>query len=292
MLAGASDAQTWSHFRDQVPASARWAYFDHAAVAPITQSAADAMAAWLADNTANGAADWRRWAMAVESTRTLAARMINAAVDEIALVRNTTEGVNLVAEGFPWQPGDNVVLPAGEFPSNLFPWLNLASRGVETRLVQPIDGRLDLNRLESACDARTRIVATSWVDYATGWRTDLDALAELAHRRGALLFVDAIQGLGVFPLDVSQTPIDFLAADGHKWLLGPEGAGLFFLRREHLDRLRPTGLGWHSVRQAGRYDDPRLDLRPTAARFEGGTYPTATFVGLAASLALLLELGI
>jgi selenocysteine lyase/cysteine desulfurase len=153
----------------------------------------------------------------------------------------------LVAEGFPWQSGDNVVVPADEFPTNQYPWMNLASRGVETRQVPVEGGRIDLNRLEAACDTHTRIVALSWVGFLSGWRTDLKAAAEMAHRRGALLFVDAIQGLGAFPIDVQTTGIDFLAAGAQKWLLGPEGVGLFYLRRDHLPTLRPLGVGAHSV---------------------------------------------
>src|SRR5262249_41607809 len=152
-------------------------------------------------------------------------------------------------------------------------------------------GRVDLARLAEACDARTRIVSVSWVGYVSGWRCDLDAVAELAHKRGALLMVDAIQGLGGFPLDVRATPIDFLAGDGHKWLLGPEGAGLFYLKREHLDLLRPIGVGWHSVEHASDYSRIELKLKPSAARYEGGTQNMVGFLGLAASLELLLECG-
>ena len=129
-------------------------------------------------------------------------------------------------------------------------------------------GRVDLDRLIEACDRRTRIVSVSWVGYASGWRTDLVELAQRVHARGALLFVDAIQGLGAFPLDAHARDIDFLAADGHKWLLGPEGAGLLFVRRKHLGRLRPLGVGWHSVVNAFDYGRAQLDLKPTAAHEE------------------------
>ena len=267
-----------------MPVAERWAYFDHAAVAPLSVPAQAIATEWAQDFTANGDTGWPKWRDRLETTRKLCAQLIGAYPDEIALVHSTTEGVGLVAEGFSWQAGDNVVVPAGEFPTNLFPWMNLASRGVETRQVAAENERLDLDRLEDACDERTRIISVSWVGYATGWRNDLDAIAEIAHRRGALLFVDAIQGLGVFPLDVAKTPIDFLAADGHKWLLGPEGAGLLYVRREHLDRLRPLMIGWNSVKQSGNYTDTRLDLKETAGRYEGGTYNMLGHAALGASL--------
>jgi cysteine desulfurase/selenocysteine lyase len=207
-------------------------------------------------------------------------------------VGNTTVGIGLVAEGIDWRPGDNVVTLADEFPSNVYPWFNLESRGVETRRV-PTDasGRLDLDQLGEACDARTRIVSVSWIGYATGYRHDVPRISEIAHKCGALLFVDAIQGLGAFPLDVNEMGIDFLAADGHKWMLGPEGAGIAYIRHEHLDRLRPTGVGWHSVVQ-NDFTQIELNLKPAAARFEGGTQNSAGLIALGTSLKLLFELGI
>jgi len=218
--------------------------------------------------------------------------MLGCRGDEIAVVRNTTEGINIVAEGFPWRDGDNVVNLDCEFPSNRYPWLNLASRGVEVRQVQTDRESFDLQRLAEACDARTRIVSLSWVGYATGWRNDLDAVAEVVHEAGAYLFVDAIQALTAFPLDLRQTPVDFLAADGHKWMLGPEGAGLFFTRAEHLDLLRPTGLGWNSVQNAGDYSPRAIELKQTAARYEGGSYNLAGIVALTASLEVLVSIGV
>jgi selenocysteine lyase/cysteine desulfurase len=180
---------------------------------------------------------------------------------------------------------------ADEFPTNQYPWLQLADRGVETRRVPVDDGRVDLARLAGACDRRTRIVTLSWVSFSSGWRNDLDRVAEIAHRHGALFFLDAIQGLGVFPLDVTKTPVDFLSADGHKWLLGPEGAGIFFLRREHLNLLRPVGVGWNSVVDEHNFSRIDLTLKDTAARYEGGTQNTPGLIGLGASLGLLVEHG-
>ncbi len=282
---------TWDDFRALMPVTRSWTYFDHAGVSPLPVPVQQAVNDWAADMAANGAVHWSRWRQNVEIVRDLGANLLGAQRDEVAVIHNTTEGINLVAEGFPWQPGDNVVTVAAEFPSNRFPWMNLASRGVEARLVPAPDERLNLRELEQACNARTRIIAVSWVGYATGWRNDVNALVEIAHRRGAYLFLDAIQGLGVLPLNVRETPVDFLSADGHKWLLGPEGAGLFYLRREHLDLLRPIGVGWHSVTSAGDFTDPTMNIKPSADRYEGGTHNYAGIAGLAASLKMLADIG-
>ena len=279
--------------RADMPAVAQWAYFDHAAMSPLPQPTADAVQKWLTEAVETGNPLWPDWMKGVEETRRTAAAMIGAHPDEIALVGNTTAGISLVAEGIDWRPGDNVVTLADEFPSNVYPWFNLADRGVETRRVPTdVSGRLDVERLAEACDERTRIVTVSWVGFATGYRHDVQRIASIAHERGALMFLDAIQGLGAFPLDVNEMDIDFLAADGHKWMLGPEGAGIAYIRKEHLEKLRPFGVGWHSVPPGQDYTHIELNLRPAAARYEGGTMNVCGILGFGASLKLLMDLGI
>ncbi|HTQ37906.1 MAG TPA: aminotransferase class V-fold PLP-dependent enzyme [Pirellulales bacterium] len=287
-----SNDRRWQEFRRQMPIAGRWAYFDHAAVSPLPGPARDAVTNWLAEATEQGGTAWPNWDRRLQQVRAQAAHLVGAAPEEIALVHNTTEGINLVAEGFPWREGDNLVLPAEEFPTNQYAWMNLASRGVENRRIPMEHGRLDLGKLEAACDSRTRLVALSWVGFLSGWRVDLAAAAEMAHRRGALLFVDAIQGFGAFPLDVRQTGIDFFAAGGQKWMLGPEGVGLFYLRREHLPLLRPLGVGAHSVQQGHDYTRIELHLKETAARYEGGGANSVGFIALGASLDLLAAIGL
>ncbi len=284
-------ATTRSRLRDQMPVTKKWAYFDHAAVAPISGSAQEALRAWTEQAACEGDTVWLDWARQVSETRIAAAELIGAHTDEIALVPHTTAGINLVAEGLDWQAGDNIVTLDDEFPSNLYPWMHLERLGVETRMVPTAQGCVDLDQLADHCDERTRVVSVSWVGYANGCRRDLDAIAAIAHRHDALFFVDAIQGLGVFPIDVSKTDIDCLAADGHKWLLSPEGAGIAYIRRECLSRLTPTSVGWNSVVHAADFSRIELDLKPTAARYEGGSHNMAGFIALGASLRMLLDAG-
>lgn len=287
---GASD---WTErMRQGMPSSHRWTYLDHAAVAPLPAVAADAMRDWVDDLALNGGTDWSHWRDRVERLRRSAAGLLGADERHIAVIRNTTEGVGLVAEGIGWQPGDNLVVPACEFPSNLYAWQHLAGRGVEIRVL-PVDlDHVDYDAIESACDEHTRLVAISWVGFRTGFRIDPGRMAEIAHQHGAWLFVDAIQGLGAFPLDVEAMGIDALAADGHKWMLGPEGTGVFYIRPSLLDCLRPMGLGWNSVVHAGDFSNTELDLKPHAGRYEGGTYNMAGIAGLEASLGWMDRLGI
>ncbi|MDX1945678.1 MAG: aminotransferase class V-fold PLP-dependent enzyme [Pirellulaceae bacterium] len=281
-----------ARFRPLMPIAARLVYFDHAAVAPLPAPTRDAMRQWLDQATNQGDVAWPAWARRVEEVRRTAAALIAAQPDEIALIPNTTTGIGLIAEGYPWREGDNIVTLANEFPSNQYPWMNLASRGVETRTIPAQGGRIDLDRLEATCDERTRIVSLSWVGFATGWRIDPREIGQLCRRKGCLFFLDAIQGLGVFPLDVHAAGVDFLAADGHKWLLGPEGAGILFVKREHLSLLRPLGCGWNSVVAGSDYSRIDLKFRPEAARYEGGSHNMIGIAGLGASLDLLASLGL
>ena len=282
----------WDSLRaTEFPVAAHWAYFDHAAVAPLPRRSAEALRGFAHEQLVDGVVGWPAREQRIEAIRDQVALLINAHRDEIAFIPSTTHGIGLIAEGFPWREGDNVVSAAEEYPSNLYAWMNLESRGVKLRLVPSRDGRIWLDDLASAIDGSTRVLTISHVEFSTGFRNDLDALAELCHKRRVALFVDAIQGLGPLVIDVQKTPVDFMAADGHKWLLGPEGAGLLFVRREWIDRLRPIGIGWHSV--VGSYNSPRNDfrLKDSAQRWEGGSFNMAGLLTLGASVGLFLELG-
>jgi selenocysteine lyase/cysteine desulfurase len=250
------------------------------------------MQRWIDQATQQGDVSWLQWSRQAEAVRGFASQILRCKTSEIALIPNTTYGINIVAMGFPWRPGDSLVVPANEYPSNLLPWKSLARLGVDVRTV-PVDssGILDIDRIAHAIDATTRLVAVSWVGYASGYRANLSDLCERVHRAGAKIFVDAIQGLGVFNLDTRDIPIDYAAADGHKWMLGPEGAGVLYIRETNLDQLAPIMIGWNSVQASHEFHADSSRLKKDASRYEGGSANLVGLIGLSESLSMLLELG-
>jgi cysteine desulfurase / selenocysteine lyase len=267
-------------------------YLNHAAVAPWPQRVADAVSRFAEDNSRHGATHYPRWQQVEKTLRSQCAQLINAASpDDIALLKNTSEGLSVVAHGFPWNAGDNVVTSDEEFPSNHIVWDSLIDRGVQVRKVRLRDTSDPEQALVDSADRRTRLLSISSVQYASGLRMDLTKLGKLCHARGIAFCVDAIQGLGVFPHDVRAMHIDFLAADAHKWLLGPEGIALFYCRPEWRERLALHQYGWHMVEAVGDYS--RTDWQPavSARRFECGSPNMLGIHAFSASLSLLLDIG-
>jgi len=283
----------WTAFRAHFPVTRRWAFFDHAAVAPLPDAAAAALKDYAESLTENGITAVGRWVGRINAVRALAARLINApSPDDVCFVPNTSAGIGIAAEGFPWRPGDNVVTAAEEYPANQYPWMNLRDRGVEVRTVPSRGSRVSVDDVRAATDARTRLLTISAVEFGSGFRNDLAALGELCRSRDIFFFVDAIQSLGVIPLDVQQLPVDALAADGHKWMLGPEGAGIAYVRRDWAERLRAVMVGWNSVVNPLDFNTIDFRLKPHAGRWEGGSYNVPGVTALGASLELLLAAGI
>lgn len=268
-------------------------YLNHAAVAPLPRRAAEAIKRFAEENMQTGAVGYPRWAETEKTLRSQCARLINAgSVDDIAILKNTSEGLSVVAHGFPWQAGDNIVTSDEEFPSNHIVWESLAPLGVQVRKVRLRQVGDPEQALIDAADSHTRMVTISSVQYASGLRMDLAKLGELCHARGIAFCVDAIQGLGVFAHDVRAMHIDFLAADAHKWLVGPEGIAVFYCRPQWRERLTLRQYGWRMVEAMGDYD--RSDWRPAASarRFECGSPNMLGIHAFSASLSLLLEVGI
>jgi selenocysteine lyase/cysteine desulfurase len=266
-------------------------YFNHAAVAPLPRRVAQALEAHNENVRDRGAADWRNWYAKIEAARETAARFVGGKKQEIAFVPSTSWGLNLVAQAFPWKAGDNVVGDDMEFPANVYPWMLLEGRGVEYRRAKSRGGRVCASDVVSACDARTRVVAISWVAFHNGWVYPLDEIGAFCRERGILFVVDAIQGLGALPIDLRSTPADVLVADGHKWLLGPEACAIFFVGEGARERVPPPFGGWWNVRLKTSYLDYGLDFFEGGRRYEAGTLPTGQIFGLAASLDLLREVG-
>jgi cysteine desulfurase / selenocysteine lyase len=265
-------------------------FLAHAAVAPIPRRVAEAVAAY-ADLCTRGDQEALLPLTQIQQTRDLAARLLHATPDEIALVGPTSNALSLVATGLDWRQGDNVLIYPDDYPSNVYPWMALASRGVEVRrFTTPALGWIRPDDVLPHIDRRTRLVALASCHFISGHRLDIDAIGAQLRARNVLFCLDAIQTLGAFPTTVEH--VDFLAADAHKWLLGPCAAGLLYVRKALHDTLHPTLLGWHNVRCPNFIALDRIALRPDARRYEAGTHNLLGLVGLHAALDLLLQLGI
>ncbi|HTQ54855.1 MAG TPA: aminotransferase class V-fold PLP-dependent enzyme [Bryobacteraceae bacterium] len=262
-------------------------YLNHAAVAPPCRAAAEAMQ-WLAQDAMEfGSLHYAQWLETYEGLRQAAARLIGADRGEIALMKNTSEGIATVASGIAWRAGDKIVAFREEFPSNYYPWKRLEETGLHVEWLSCLD---PLDRVDEACRG-ARLLAISFVQYLGGHRVDLDAIGEICHRHGAIFLVDAIQGLGAFPVDVRKARIGALAADGHKWLLGPEGCAILFVSQELQDSIQPMEFGWTNVAGFADYASRDMRLRSDAGRYECGTMNTIGCYGLRASIEFLLDVG-
>lgn len=281
-----------SAIRSLFPVTRNYIYMNHAAVSPLSTRVRDAMLGLIEDVAANGVANYLVWTEMYDRVRSSAARLVNAQSHEIAFMRNTSDAISAVANGLDWREGDNLVTCNVEFPANVYPWKRIAAeRRVDVRMAAERNGRVDPEELLSLVDDRTRVVALSWVQFGSGFRSDLTAIGSFCRERDILFFVDAIQGLGGLRLDVERDFVDAFAADAHKYLLGPEGIALLYVSDRVLPRVKPTVVGWTSVKRYEDYLNYNLDYREGALRFECGTLNTAGVYGLGAALDLFLESG-
>jgi cysteine desulfurase/selenocysteine lyase len=282
-------------YRSLFPITKRQAFFNHAGVSPVNMRAVAAMNEFNETTAQLGIGEYRDACIARQNDlRQRVATLINArSIDEIVLMTNTAAGINTAALSLPLRPGDNVLVLDGDYPANIYPWMNLAHRGVLTKFVPPRAGGLDLDLLVSRIDSHTRAIAMSTVVFATGFRNNLVEVGKLCKERDIFFVVDGIQSLGALPFDVQAANVDFLAAGSQKWLLGPIGAGFLYVRRELIDRLVPGPyVGAGSVLEAMNFLDYNFTLLPTAERFNLGSSNIIGAYGLHASVALIQEIGI
>lgn len=276
----------------EFPIVGRQIYLNHAGVSPLPHRAAEMMRAYTREAEEEAGTAWPAWARRMKTTRAEAAKLLGSHSDEIAFVKSTTAGLNAVAMGLAWKAGDVIVVEENTFPANWHPWKFAEAAGAKLWVWPERNHGYDLAELEARLrQGGVRLIAATSANYATGWRQDLAAIGRLCRAHDALFCVDAIQTLGVFPTNVEELAIDFLSADSHKWLLGPEGAGLMYVRRERLALFSDAGIGWLGRENHHLYH--RLDLPPdpTARRFEEGAPNVAGFTAMGASLELLNGLG-
>jgi cysteine desulfurase / selenocysteine lyase len=267
-------------------------YLNHAAVSPWPLRTADAVYEFTQQNLTQGSLFYPQWLETESMLREQMRQLINApSTTDIALVKNTSEALSIVAYGLDWQHGENIVSSDQEFPSNRIVWESLATKGVELRQADLSAAETPEDSLFALVDTNTRLIAISSVQYASGLRMDLERIGAFCRERGILFCVDAIQSLGVLPFDVMACHADFVAADGHKWMLGPEGLGVFYCRAEMRDRLELNQYGWHMVEALGDFDQQSWQPAASARRFECGSPNMLGVHALSASLSLLLETG-
>jgi cysteine desulfurase/selenocysteine lyase len=267
-------------------------YLNHAAVSPWPTRTAEAIVRFSRENQRIGASNYPEWLEVEQRLRERLARLIGAdSATDIALLKNTSEALSVVAHGIRWQAGENIVGIHRDFPSNRIVWESLADQQVSFNPVDILGTDQPEQALMAACDQHTRLLAVSSVHYATGLRLDLEMLGNFCEQRQILFCVDAIQSLGVIPFDLKRVKADFVAADGHKWMLGPEGLALFYCRPELREQLRLHQFGWHMLESPSDFDQSEWQVSDTATRFECGSPNMLGIQGLEASLSLLEQLG-
>ncbi len=277
----------------EFPVRERLLYLNHAAVAPLPRRVADAIRARVAAQEFSGGRDWDEWRQGEIAVRSLTAQLTGCRPEDVSIVRSTSEGLSMVAQGIPWKRDDEVLVAEEEFAANVAPWLALEPLGVSVRRFPSPGGRVDVERVAPFLVPPVRVLALSWVAFHTGWVAPVAELAALARSRGVTVVLDGIQGLGVLPDSFPSLGVDALVADGHKWLLGPEGLGVMVTTPTFREQLRPVLAGWRNVqRPEGSFWLKEFHPLADGRRFEPGSMPTVLVAGLAAALDLLLEIGL
>ncbi len=267
-------------------------YMNHAAISPLSKRVVDAIHGYLKQRSETEIENFLTFQRTLVETKEMIGKLINASSERIALVDNTSNGFNLLANGLKWKTGDRILLNDMEFPSNVYPFLNLKRHGVEIDFVKNRNGMILLEDIEQALTPRTRLLSISHVQFLNGFRIDLEGVGDLCKTRGIIFSVDPIQSAGALQIDVKKASIDFISCGGHKWLMSPQGSAFIFLTEELQERIQQAYVGWTSVANPWNLLDYNLDLQPSARRYENGTMNFMGICGMHAALSLLLEIGI
>lgn len=281
------------NIRSLFPSLSKYAYLNSAAVSPIPTISIDAINRQLTDVSLNGSNNYNEWIATKNRARALIAEMLGVRAEQVAFMRNTSDGFAAVANGLTWKPGDNIVSFEQEFPANFYPWRMVRDRyGVELRLCPERNGRIDLEELIGMIDGNTRVVALSSVQYGSGFRADLERVGRAARNVDALFAVDIIQGLGQFGFDLEAQYVDIASGASHKWLCAPEGCGMLYVSDRARERVQPAFVGWISVMTPWDFADRDQPFQPNALAWESGTGTASLFYGLEQSLKLLNDTGL
>lgn len=279
--------------RSLFAATSHYAYLNSAAVSPMPRTAIEAVNWQLNDVAMNGSEHYPEWVKTKGRCRELLAGMLSVRAEQIAFMRNTSDGFAAVAAGLEWKAGDNIVTFGNEFPANFYPWRRVRDRsGVELRICPERDGRYEVDELIDMIDSNTRVVAVSAVQFASGFRADLERIGKAARNVDAIFAVDMIQGLGQMGFDLEAAKVDVAAGASHKWLCAPEGCGILYVSERARERVDPVFVGWISVETPWDFDDREQPFKPNALAWESGTGPSSLFYGLEQSLSLLDRTGL
>ena len=278
--------------RGLFPITKKYTYLNSAAVAPLPTTAVEAVISQLRDVSENASVNFADWVATKNRAREIVAQMLNVKSEQIAFMRNTSDGFSTVAGGLNWRKGDNIVTFEKEFPANFYAWRRIRDDfGVELRMCPERSGRIDLDELTNLIDTNTKIVSISAVQYGSGFRADLTKIGEAARKADALFAVDIIQAFGTTPFDLPAQMVDIAAGASHKWLCSPEGCGILYLSERARDRIKPMLVGWISVEDSWDFADTEQSYKPNALAWETGTGCSSLFYGLEQSTKLLFEIG-
>lgn len=280
------------YIRGLFPATAKYTYLNSASVAPLPTVSLEAVVSQMKDASENGSVNFSDWVRTKNRAREIAAEMLKVKAEQIAFMRNTSDGLATIANGLKWKKGDNIVSFEREFPANFYAWRRIRDAfGVELRLCPERNGRVDLDEFIGLIDKNTKVVSISAVQYGSGFRADLERLGQAARAVDALFVVDIIQAFGAMPLDLPAQMVDAAAGASHKWLCAPEGCGILYLSDRARERIEPTSVGWISVEDIWNFEAVEQNFKPNALAWESGTGAAALFYGLERSLEILRDAG-